>query len=185
MDRSIRLGGLEYVVPAGQVQTLDGLFVLALIPVFTFGVYPVLERRGWRITALRKMAAGMFVTVLAFVAAAGVESMLRSGLHPHVAWQVPQYLLLAIAEVLVSVTALEFAYTQAPVQMKSAIMGVWFVTFFAGSLLTGAVSALNRFQGVAYFAFFAALQLVAAIAFALIARWYPERRPGDVRPKAA
>jgi POT family proton-dependent oligopeptide transporter len=171
MDRHL----LGYLIPAGQVQTLDALFVLTLIPVFTFVLYPALERRGVRLTALRKMAAGMFVMVLAFAATAGVESVLRAGVQLHVAWQIPQYLLLAIAEVLVSVTALEFAYTQAPPAMKSAIMGVWFVTFFVGNLLTGVVSALNRFQGVAYFVFFAVLQLVAAVIFALVARWYPEK----------
>jgi len=173
MERRVALGGLEYVVPAGQVQTLDALLVLALIPLFTFVFYPGLERMGWRVTPLRKMAAGMFVMVLSFVSAAGVEAMLRAGLHPHVAWQVPQYVFLAIAEVMVSVTALEFAYTQAPAQMKSAIMGLWFLTFSAGSLLTSGVAALNRFEGIAYFAFFAVLQLAAAVVFALVAWWYP------------
>jgi len=175
MQREIALGGYRYVVPAGQLQTLDGLFVLALVPVFALAIFPALERRGYRFPALRRMAFGMFVMVPAFVATAVVESALQGGAAVHVAWQVPQYLLLAVAEVLVSVTALEFAYSQAPSQMKSAIMGLWFLTFFAGSLLTGWVSALNRFQGVAYFVFFAALQLVAAVAFALLARWYPER----------
>ena len=36
-----------------------------------------------------------------------------------------------------------------------------------------AVAWLNRFQGVAYYAFFAGLMLVAAIAFAVVAWWYP------------
>jgi len=184
MDRLVTLGGLSYVVPAGQVQTLDALFVLALIPVLTFFVYPAVERAGLRLTALRKMGLGMFVMVLAFVATTLVEASLRSGTQLHVSWQAPQYLLLAIAEVLVSVTALEFAYTQAPKQMKSAIMGLWFLTFFAGSLLTGIVSALNRFEGVAYYAFFAALQVVAAVAFALLARWYPERPATDAAQPA-
>ena len=182
MERRVTLLGRDYLIPPGQMQTLDALFVLILIPLFTFVFYPGLERIGVRVTPLRKMAAGMFVMVLSFAAAAGVEAMLRAGLHPHVAWQVPQYLFLAIAEVMVSVTALEFAYTQAPSQMKSAIMGLWFLTFSAGSLLTSAVAALNRFEGVAYFAFFAVLQLAAAVAFALVARWYPE--PPVARPAA-
>jgi len=38
----------------------------------------------------------------------------------NILWQLPQYLLMAIAEVLVAVTGLEFAYSQAPVNMRLA-----------------------------------------------------------------
>jgi POT family proton-dependent oligopeptide transporter len=128
------------------------------------------------------MAAGMFVMVLSFVAAAAVEASLQAGLRPHVAWQVPQYLFLAVGEVLVSVTALEFAYGQAPRRMKSAVMALWYLTISAGQLLTAVVAGLNRFHGVAYFTFFAALMLGAAVAFSLVAWRY---RPADLPEPAA
>jgi len=181
-DKMDRVLG-PYTIPAGQVQTLDALFVLLLVPFLTFVVYPRIEKRV-RLTALRKMAAGMFIMVIAFVLTALVEGELRAGNQLHVAWQVPQYLFLAIAEVLVSVTALEFAYTQAPAAFKSAIMGMWFLTFFVGSLLTGLVSSANRFEGVAFYVFFAVLQLVAAFVFAALARWYPEKPPAAAQPAA-
>ena len=164
---------LGYVIPAGQVQTLDAALVLTLIPLFAIVVYPAFERRGVRVTALRKMTVGMFVTTLSFVAAAAVQSALEGGGAPHVAWQIPQYLFLVVGEVLVSVTALEFAYSQAPARMKSLVMGLWYVTIASGSLLTAVVAWANRFQGVAYYLFFAGLMLAAAVVFALVAWWYP------------
>ncbi len=173
MDRAV----LGHVISTGQMQTMDALLVLTLIPLFAVVLYPALERRGVPVTALRKMAAGMFVTTLSFVAAALVQSRLEAGQAPHVAWQVPQYLFLVVGEVLVSVTALEFAYAQAPARLKSLVMGLWFVTIASGSLLTAAVAWANRFQGVAYFAFFAVLQLGAAVVFALVAWWYPVAPP--------
>jgi len=171
--------GLE--LAAAQVTTLNAVCILTLIPVFSLFVYPWLERHGVRLTALRKMSAGMFVTVLSFVAAALVERALletqaAGAPPPHVGWQVPQYVLMGVAEVLVSVTALEFAFSQAPKRMKSLVMGIWYVTIASGSILTAVVAALNRFQGVAYYGFFAGLMLAAAFAFALVARWYPERQ---------
>jgi POT family proton-dependent oligopeptide transporter len=169
MERTV----LGYVVPAGQVQTLDALLVLTLIPLFATVVYPAFERRGVRVTALRKMAVGMFVTTLSFVAAAAVQSALEGGGAPHVAWQIPQYFFLVVGEVLVSVTALEFAYSQAPARMKSLVMGLWYVTIASGSFLTAVVAWANRFQGVAYYLFFAGLMLAAAVVFALVAWWYP------------
>jgi POT family proton-dependent oligopeptide transporter len=164
---------LGFQLAAGQVQTLDAVLVLVLIPLFAVEIYPALERAGLRVTPLRKMTAGMFVMVLSFVAAAMVEQALLAGDRPHVAWQVPQYLFLAVGEVLVSVTALEFAYSQAPPRLKSLVMGLWYLTVASGSLLTAVVAWLNRFQGVAYYAFFAALMLAAAVVFALVAWWYP------------
>jgi proton-dependent oligopeptide transporter, POT family len=165
---------LGFHVASGQVQTLDAAFVLTLIPVFAVFVYPALERRGVRVTALRKMTVGMFVTVLSFVAAALVEARLgEAGAPPHVVWQVPQYLFLTIGEVLVSVTALEFAYAESPKRLKSVVMGLWYLTIATGSILTAVVAWVNRFQGVAYYAFFAVLMLAAAVVFALVAWWYP------------
>jgi POT family proton-dependent oligopeptide transporter len=178
-------GVLGYVVPAGQVQTLDAFLILTLIPLFATVVYPAFERRGVAVTPLRKMTAGMFLMTFSFVGAALVQLALEAGRAPHVAWQVPQYLFLAVGEVLVSVTALEFAYSQAPARMKSLVMGLWYVTIAAGSLLTALVAWLNRFQGVAYFAFFAGLQLAAAFVFALVAWWYPSASPERRAPGEA
>ncbi len=179
-ERLDRLVG-GYEIKASQMQTLDALFVLAVIPLFAGVVYPGLERRGVRVTALGKMTTGMFVTVLSFVAATIVQLAIDAGGRPHVGWQVPQYLFLAIGEVLVSVTALEFAYTQAPPSMKSVVMSLWYVTIAAGSLLTAWVAKLNTFHGAAYFGFFAGLMLVGAFLFAAIARNY---RPVEWAPPA-
>ena len=101
---------------------------------------------------------------------------------PSALWQLPQYLFLTTGEVLVSVTGLEFSYTQAPRSMKSTIMSIWLVTVALGNFLTAAVSALNRFQGASYFWFFAVLMLAGAIGFAFVARKY---RPAAATEPAA
>lgn len=179
MDRQL----LGYTVKASQMSSLNAIFVLLTIPVFSAVVYPWLQRRGARVEALRKMRVGMFATVLSFAWVMGVQLALDAGMRPHVAWQVPAYLLLSIGEVLVSVTALEFAYTQAPASMKSVIMSLWYVTIAAGSLLTAVVAKLNRFHGAAYFGFFALLMLLAAFAFSAVARRY--RPAGEAGAAAA
>jgi proton-dependent oligopeptide transporter, POT family len=166
----LRVGDVE--LAASQLQALNPVLVMALIPLFTLAVFPAFEKRGVQLTALRKMTAGMFITVLSFVAAALVQTSLDGGAKPHVLWQVPQYLLLTSGEVLVSVTGLEFSYTQAPRSMRSTIMSIWFLAVGSGNLFTAVVSKLFFFQGASYFWFFAALMLVAAVLFALLARRY-------------
>ncbi|MFL5261871.1 MAG: POT family MFS transporter [Anaeromyxobacteraceae bacterium] len=166
---------------ASQLAALNPVMVLALIPLFARVVFPALERAGVRVTPLGKMTAGMFLTVLSFAAAALVEAALAGGGRPSALWQIPQYLLLTASEVLVSVTGLEFSYTQAPRAMKSTIMSIWYLTVALGNLLTATISALNRFQGPAYFWFFAALMLVGAVGFTFVARRYRPIEAGPVR----
>jgi POT family proton-dependent oligopeptide transporter len=146
--------------------------VLLLIPIFSRLVFPGLSKAGLRVTPLGKMSAGMFVTVLSFASATAIDVLLARGVAVSALWQIPQYLFLTSGEVLVSVTGLEFSYTQAPRSMKSTIMSIWFLTIFAGNLLTGLVSRVNVFQGWGYFAFFTGLMLAAAVAFLFVARSY-------------
>jgi POT family proton-dependent oligopeptide transporter len=163
---------LRWTLAPEQLQAANPFLVMTLIPLFTWVVFPFLERRGVALAPLRKMTAGMFVTVLSFAAAAAVQTLLDRGQRPSVLWQLPQYVFLTAGEVLVSVTGLEFSYTQAPRAMRSTIMSIWFLTVFLGNLLTAAVTKLVPLQGAAYFWFFAAFMLVAAVAFRLVARSY-------------
>jgi len=43
-------------------------------------------------------------------------------------WQIPQILTISIAEILVSVTGLEFAYAQAPPSLKSMLTALYLLT---------------------------------------------------------
>ena len=106
---------------SAQMEALNAILILIMVPAFAYGVYPALERAGLRPTMLRRMTAGMFIAVPAFLSAAMIQRWIERGAHPHIGWQVIQYVIIAIAETLVSVTALEFAYSQAPRRMKGVI----------------------------------------------------------------
>ena len=75
-------------------------------------------------------------------------------------------MLIAISETLVSVTALEFAYSQAPRAMKGTIMSLWFLTLGAGSFVTSLVTRNVSFATRSgYFLFWALLMFGGAVAF--------------------
>jgi proton-dependent oligopeptide transporter, POT family len=171
----------EVVLRPAQLQALNPFLILGLIPLFTWAIFPALERGGVSLPPLRKTTTGMFLPVLAFAAAAVLQTLIDAGRTPHVLWQLPQYVFLTVGEVLVSVTGLEFSYTQAPRSMRSTIMSIWFLTVALGNLLTALVTELVTFSGATYFWFFAGLMLAAAFAFRAIARGY---RPaaGQVEP---
>ncbi len=166
----MRLGGFR--LEASQLNAVNPFLVLLLVPLFQGVVYPGLVRMGVKVTALGKMSLGMFLAMSSFVVMAGIQAVIDGGARPHVFWQVVPILILTMGEVMISVTGLEFAFTQAPKTMKSTIMSFWLLTSAIGNLVAAVVSQWNRFHGAAYFLFFAALMLFCAVGFALLARRY-------------
>lgn len=158
-----------------QIQALNPIMVMVLIPLFTYFLYPMVEKMGVQVTPLRKMSAGMILAALSFVFVGMIQTALDSGQPVSVAWQFIPFLVLTCAEVMVSITGLEFAYTQAPRSMKSTIMSFWLLTVFAGNLLTAIVAKVNYFQGAMFFYFFAILMFFVGLIFVFFAAKYRVR----------
>ena len=158
-----------------QLQAVNPLLVMLLVPLVTYGLYPLLERRGIRFTPLRRIGTGLVLTATSFLGVAIIQNALESGGRPSVLWQVGPYVVLTLSEILVSITGLEFAYTQAPIRMKGSIMSLWLLTTFAGNFVVVLVKKLGLVHGTTEFLFWAGLTYLAALCFALIARGYLER----------
>ncbi|MFK7959042.1 MAG: hypothetical protein AB8G96_00830 [Phycisphaerales bacterium] len=101
------------------------------------------------------------------------------GHQPNLGWQFLAYILLTAAEVMVSITSLEFAYTQAPKKMKSFIMGVYFLGVSLGNFFTSAVNffiqnddGTSKLAGASYYWFFTGLMLATSILFIFMAMAY-------------
>jgi len=158
---------------SAQMEALNAILILIMVPLFAYVVYPLLERARLRPTLLRRMTAGMFIAPPAFLSAAMIQSWIEAGQKPHIAWQSIQYVIIAIAETLVSVTSLEFAYTQAPKRMKGVIMSLYTLSIGAGSKVTALVTRNVDFASrTNYFLFWAAFMTAGAILFAVIAALY-------------
>jgi len=121
------LGALSgYEILPAQLTVVNGLFILAMIPVFTFAVFPLWER-FFKITALRKICVGLFVIGASFGIIAWIENRIFHGQSVSAWWQILAYGVLSASEVLISITALEFAYSQAPLKMKSFMMAAMYL----------------------------------------------------------
>lgn len=169
-----------------QMQALNPLLVMLLIPFNNLVLYPALRRMGFEPTALRRMGWGVAISGTSWIVAGGLQLWIDGGQEVSLAWQSFPYLLLTFGEVLVSATALEFAYSQAPQAMKGVIMAFWYLTSTFGSLWVLLTNAGVRNEAVtAYIAstgmsenaflmfFFAAFAFAAALAFGMYARRYP------------
>lgn len=162
---------LGFTLHAAQLQAINPILVLVFIPLFSYVVYPAIDKI-WKLTPLRKISIGFFVMVPAFLIPAYLEWQLGQGQQPSIAWQLPAYFVLTAAEIFVSITGLEFFYTQAPNRMKSFVMSLYMGSVAVGNLFTSWVNfaiqnedGTSRLPGASYYLFFAGLMLLAAFAF--------------------
>jgi len=178
MDRVL----FDFEILPSQMQAANPLLVMLLIPLFSYLIYPAINRI-FALTELRKIAIGMFVTVIAFTIPTWIQYQIDQGLSPHILWQLFAYLLLTSAEVMISITCLEFSYTQAPRRMKSFVMAFFMLSISAGNLFTSGVNFFihndegeSLLAGGDYFLFFTLLMLATSILFAIACRFYKGRR---------
>ncbi|MDC8784068.1 POT-type proton-dependent oligopeptide transporter [Roseateles koreensis] len=170
---------------SSMMQALNPLLVMALIPFNNLVLYPLLGRLGLRITALRRMGAGIAFAGVAFFVVAGFQLWLDSAHSVSIVWQILPYALLTFGEVLVSATGLEFAYSQAPLAMKGVITSFWNLSVTVGNLwvllsnasvkgptLTAYIQRTGTSVTAFQMFFFAGFALLAALLFALYARGY-------------
>lgn len=176
--------GNEFKFLPAQMQALNPLLVMILIPFNNMVLYPAIRRMGIEPTALRRMTAGIAFTALAWVVIGVIQSTMDGGTPTSMMWQILPYAILTMGEVLVSATGLEFAYSQAPAPMKGIIMAFWSLAVTVGSLWVLIVNSSVKNEavlgyigqsGVGVIAFqmyfFAAFAFLAAVVFG----WYATR----------
>jgi len=163
-----------------QVQAVNPILILLLIPVCTYGLYPFISR-VFPLTPLRKIGIGLFLTVPSFLITAWVEHQIQLGMKPTIWWHFLGFLVISLAEIMVSITFLEFAYTQAPKKLKSLIMSLNLLSISAGNGLTAIINffiqnqdGTSKLPGASYFIFFAGIMFLTAIAYIFVASRYRE-----------
>lgn len=161
------------------------------------------------LTALRKVAVGFILMVGAFAISGSIESRLEpqdaavatalsadpalhrdevieqqiaAGERVNIGWQLFAYVVLTASEVMVSITCLEFSYTQAPNPMKSVIMALYLLSVSAGNFLTSGINwfiqnpdGSTKLPGDSYYWFFTALMALASVTFLIVLATYKEQ----------
>jgi POT family proton-dependent oligopeptide transporter len=168
-------------VGAEQMQSMNPLIVMVLVPLFTLGIYP---RIGKFASPLRRMSYGMFLGAASFLIVAALQKQIEAGVQLSVMWQTVPYIVLTAAEVLVSTTGLEFAFREASAELKSTIMSFWLLTVTVGDLFVVGITKLFSEAGAGNhaasvstdrFLLYAGLTFVVAILFSVIAGTYKYR----------
>ncbi|KFK35753.1 hypothetical protein AALP_AA4G032000 [Arabis alpina] len=142
MDRSI-LPGL--VVPAATLQCLINLSVVAFIPIYDRILIPITRsftQNPSGITMLQRIGTGIFLSILAMVIAALVETKRLQATRDDVTipitvwWLVPQYVIDGVSNVFTIVGLQEFFYDQVPSELRSVGMALNLSIFGVGNFLS-------------------------------------------------
>lgn len=152
--------------------------IVLLVPVFSNLIYPFVESRFGRFRLLDRMLAGMFFTCVAFASSAIIQTLIdqtqadgvleynevsdvwecpldreKAKGCVHGAWQIVSYFIITFAEVLFSVSGLNFtyeevcsgpfnAYFQVGPKMKASAASLWLLMVAIGNLLVVFLSPL-------------------------------------------
>jgi POT family proton-dependent oligopeptide transporter len=184
--RSMVLPGWSWLTSASQMQALNPILVVLLIPFNNIVLYPTLAKFGIKPSPLKRMTFGIVLSGISWIVIGGFQLAIDRGEQLSILWQVIPYIILTLAEVFVSATGLEFAYSQAPARMKGVIMSFWSLSVTVGSLwvllvndsvkseaVTAKITELTALSATSFqMFFFAGFALVAALAFGIYAKRY-------------
>jgi POT family proton-dependent oligopeptide transporter len=175
MDRVV----FGYELLPSQIPAANPILVLTMIPLFYYVIYPLMKRFLFEMTPLRRIAIGFFICIPAFAVPALIETKIAAGMTPHISWQFLSYVIMTAAEILISITCLEFAYTQAPKTMKSIVMGCFLASVTLGNLFTAGVNIVIQnddgtvsLSGANYYWFFTAAIAITAVLFLFVLKFY-------------
>jgi len=136
-----------------QLNVVNSLVLVLTIPIFDQFIFPRLRKAGFRLGPIARITIGFAIVVLGFVYVTILQDKLYktgpwynftdlTGLKEKypvndisVWWQLPPYIVIAISEIFASATGLEFAYKQAPPDLKSIVMALFLLTNCGGSLI--------------------------------------------------
>lgn len=148
---TMKLGG----APNDIITNLNPLFIILLIPIMDYGVYPALRKANIQFSPIKRITVGFFFASCAMISATVTQYYIykigpcgeyANGCKeetPITVWvQVVPYALIGASEIMASVTSLEYAFTKAPKNMRSCVTAVALFMNAVSSALSQALVTL-------------------------------------------
>jgi len=172
--------------PNDLIQNLNPISIVILIPIFDYVIYPFLRRKGINFSPVKRVTTGFILVGISMVYAGALQHYIykMSPCHdnlpsectdaegfplaaPISVWVIAgPYIIVGIAEIFTSITALEYAFTKAPKRMKSVVMAfAQFQVAVAGALNFVLVPANREDRFGWLFGSFAIAAIVSGVLF--------------------
>ncbi|XP_046803932.1 solute carrier family 15 member 1 [Lucilia cuprina] len=159
-----------------QAKAMGPIFLFILIPLWQYLMKPCLKCCfNYELQPLQSVTLGGVFSAFSFICAGVLQRYVLSMPYKsvNVLWQIPQFVLIMLGELLLSIPGLQFAFTQAPASMKSVVTAAWFINNAFGNLIVVLITELNIFptQSDEFF-FYAILMIVAIVIYTFLAYDY-------------
>ncbi|KAL1205955.1 Protein NRT1/ PTR FAMILY 5.8 [Cardamine amara subsp. amara] len=157
MKRNI---GPNFKIPPATLQSTITLSIILLMPLYDKVLIPIAKKvlkneKG--ISVMERMGIGMFLSIIAIVIAALVETKRlkvskKMKTSPNsdplsIFWLLPQYVLLGISDIFTVVGMQEFFYSEVPVKMRTMGFALYTSVFGVGSFVSAAlISIIESFS---------------------------------------
>ena len=161
-ELNFSLFGLQVNFGAEQMQSLNPLLVMGLIPLLTLLVYPKVKQLA---QPLVRMGIGIVLAGISFGIVAVLQSVLDTGVKLSILWQGVPYLILTVAEILVSTTGLEYAYTAAGEKLKSIVSSFWSLTIALGNVLVICITSIISGASTEAFILYGIMSVAVGVIF--------------------
>ncbi|KAF8608890.1 PTR2-domain-containing protein [Ceratobasidium sp. AG-I] len=128
-------------VPNDILQNIDPIAIIIIIPLMDRLVYPGLRKLGWVVRPIQRITFGFILMALSMLYTALLQRAIYrtnpcgkfvtdcdTPSYLNVWLQTPAYVLIAAGEIFASITGLEYAFTKAPLRMKSLVMAAFLFT---------------------------------------------------------
>ncbi|KAG6490797.1 protein NRT1/ PTR FAMILY 8.3-like [Zingiber officinale] len=132
----------SFSIPPASLCSFEIISVMGWVFVYNNIIAPAAKRyfgNGMGLSQLQRMGIGRFLLILAMLTAAYNESKRLESIKANetlsIAWQLPQFFVLASSEVFNNITQLEFFFAQAPDRMKSICTAMVLFSMSLGNYL--------------------------------------------------
>lgn len=133
----------SFSIPPASLFAFEVLSVMVLVLIYDRSIAIVgkwFRNVEFGISELQRMGVGRLLIIISMSIAALVETVrlrgAKGGKSLSIAWQLPQYFILAISEVFNCIGQLEFFYSEAPDTMRSMSIAFSLLTISLGSYLS-------------------------------------------------
>lgn len=135
-----------YTIKPDQLQLVYQLLVISILSSCNIVLYPLLHKVGIR-TFFQKIIFGGFLSISAYTLAGLLELQMATISAPlHMAWMIPQYVMLAMVESIVGVLSMVYANSKAPASLRTVVQALFLSTHGVGSFYDVVVFSISSFS---------------------------------------